>query len=288
MDYTPLWISVKVAVTATIFTFLLGLLAARLVVSMRKGKGLVDGLFSLPMVLPPTVVGFFLLVLFGKNGALGKFLEQLGASVLFTWQGAVIAAVVVSFPIMYRTARGALEQVDVNLLHAARTLGMSEAEIFFRIQLPAARPGILAAVILAFARAMGEFGATIMIAGNIPGRTRTMSVAVYTAMQSGNRELAYKWVTVIMLISFAAIFLMNLVLEWERYSGRRRRSVSEMEDGRRLQGRNRIQNGCRLQGEGGIQDGHGLQAGSEMQGGRGNGTGTGSEDNAPDEKGGEQ
>lgn len=213
MDYAPLWISVKVAVCATVFTFLLGLLAARFVVSMKKGKGLVDGLFSLPMVLPPTVVGFFLLVWFGKNSALGRLFEGLGVRVLFTWQGAVIAAVVVSFPIMYRTARGALEQVDVNLLHAARTLGMSEAEIFLRIQIPAARPGILAAVILAFARAMGEFGATIMIAGNIPGRTQTMSVAVYTAMQSGNRQLAYRWVAVIMLISFASMFLMNIALE---------------------------------------------------------------------------
>lgn len=213
MDYTPLWISVKVAVTATVFTFFLGLIAARLVSSMGRLKGLVDGLFSLPMVLPPTVVGFFLLLIFGKNSLLGALLEDLGATVIFTWQGAVIAAVVVSFPIMYRTARGALEQVDVNLVHAARTLGMSEISIFFRILLPVARPGIVAATILAFARALGEFGATIMIAGNIPGRTQTMSVAVYTAMQSGNRELAYKWVAVIMAISFVTMFLMNCTVE---------------------------------------------------------------------------
>lgn len=213
MDYTPLWISIKVAVTATVFTFFLGLIAARLVSSMGRLKGLIDGLFSLPMVLPPTVVGFFLLVLFGKNSFLGVFLEQFGATVIFTWQGAVIAAVVVSFPIMYRTARGALEQVDPNLVHAARTLGMSEVSIFFRILLPVARPGIVAATILAFARALGEFGATIMIAGNIPGRTQTMSVAVYTAMQSGNRELAYKWVAVIMAISFVTMFLMNCTVE---------------------------------------------------------------------------
>lgn len=213
MDYTPLWISVKVAVTATVFTFFLGLVAARLVSAMGRLKGLVDGLFSLPMVLPPTVVGFFLLLIFGKNSLLGALLENLGATVIFTWQGAVIAAVVVSFPIMYRTARGALEQVDVNLVHAARTLGMSEVSIFFRILLPVARPGIVAATILAFARALGEFGATIMIAGNIPGRTQTMSVAVYTAMQSGNRELAYKWVAVIMAISFVTMFLMNCTVE---------------------------------------------------------------------------
>ncbi|MCM1101515.1 MAG: molybdate ABC transporter permease subunit [Clostridium sp.] len=213
MDYTPLWISLKVAGAATIFTFILGLSAAGLVMNMGRWKGLLDGLFSLPMVLPPTVVGFFLLILFGKNGFVGKILERFGATVIFTWQGAVIAAVVVSFPIMYRTARGALEQVDPNLISAARTLGMSELGIFVRILLPVARPGITAAVILAFARALGEFGATIMIAGNIPGSTRTMSVAVYTAMQSGNRDLAYRWVAVILCISFVTMFLMNYVVE---------------------------------------------------------------------------
>ena len=212
MDFSPLWISLKVAVCATVFTFFLGLLSARLVLSLRAGKALIDGIFSLPMVLPPTVVGFFLLIIFGKNSLLGGLLLKMGISVLFTWQGAVIAAVVVSFPIMYRTARGALEQVDVNLIYAARTLGMSEAKIFFRIQLPAAWPGV------AFARAMGEFGATIMLAGNIPGRTQTMSVAIYTAVQSGDRSLAYYWVAIIMGISFFTIFLMNY---WMGYQERR-------------------------------------------------------------------
>ena len=218
MDFSPLWISLKVAVCATVFTFSLGLLSARLVISLRSGKALIDGIFSLPMVLPPTVVGFFLLIIFGKNSLLGGLLLKMGISVLFTWQGAVIAAVVVSFPIMYRTARGALEQVDVNLIYAARTLGMSEAKIFFRIQLPAAWPGVAAATILAFARAVGEFGATIMLAGNIPGRTQTMSVAIYTAVQSGDRSLAYYWVAIIMGISFFTIFLMNY---WMGYQERR-------------------------------------------------------------------
>lgn len=218
MDFSPLWISLKVAVCATVFTFFLGLLSARLVISLRSGKALIDGIFSLPMVLPPTVVGFFLLIIFGKNSLLGGLLLKMGISVLFTWQGAVIAAVVVSFPIMYRTARGALEQVDVNLIYAARTLGMSEANIFFRIQLPAAWPGVAAATILAFARAMGEFGATIMLAGNIPGRTQTMSVAIYTAVLSGDRSLAYYWVAIIMGISFFTIFLMNY---WMGYQERR-------------------------------------------------------------------
>lgn len=217
MDFSPLWISVKVAVTATIFTFFLGLLAARLVISMKRGASLMDGIFTLPMVLPPTVVGFFLLIIFGKNSILGNFLGKLGISVLFTWQGAVIAAVVVSFPIMYRTARGAFEQVDRNLIHAARTLGMSEWEIFFKVMLPVSWPGVAAATILAFARALGEFGATIMLAGNIPKKTQTMSVAIYTAVQSGNRSLAYVWVGIIMAISFLTIILMNY---WTAYQTR--------------------------------------------------------------------
>ena len=235
MDYTPLWISVKVALTATLFTFFFGLLAARLVVSMGKIKGLLDGIFSLPMVLPPTVVGFFLLILFGKNGTLGQAMEKLGASVIFTWQGAVLAAIVVSFPIMYRTARGAFEQVDVNLIYAARTLGMSEVQIFCKILLPVARPGIVAATILAFARALGEFGATIMIAGNIPGKTQTMSLAIYTAMQSGNRELAYRWVVIIMAISVITMILMNCIVErksvMERVGSRGNQSTDMVAEG---------------------------------------------------------
>lgn len=209
MDYSPLWISVKVALCATVITFFLGVLSARWVLSLKKVRFVIDGIFSLPMVLPPTVVGFFLLILFGRNSVLGSTLMKMGLNVLFTWQGAVVAAVVVSFPIMYRTALGAFEQVDENLLHAARTLGMTEIEIFFRVLLPGAWPGVAAATILAFARALGEFGATIMLAGNIPGKTQTMSIAVYTAMQSGDRALAYRWAAVIMLISFTTVFLMN-------------------------------------------------------------------------------
>ena len=209
MDYSPLWISIKVASLATVFTFFLGLLAARFVLSLGKTRFVIDGIFSLPMVLPPTVVGFFLLVIFGKNSAFGLLLMNMGIHVLFTWQGAVISAAVVSFPIMYRTSIGAFEQVDKNLLSAARTLGMSEARLFFKVLMPVSWPGVAAAAILSFARALGEFGATIMLAGNIPGKTQTMSVAIYTAMQSGNRELAYRWVAVIMTLSFVTIFLMN-------------------------------------------------------------------------------
>lgn len=218
MDLSPLWISLKVAVVATIFTFILGIIAARLVLSLGKMKMFIDGIFSLPMVLPPTVVGFFLLILLGKNSFPGQALLKLGINVLFTWQGAVISAVVVSFPIMYRTARGAFEQVDFNLIHAARTLGMTERAIFFKIMLPVSWPGVAAATILSFARALGEFGATIMVAGNIPGRTQTMSVAIYTAMQSGNRSLAYLWVAIIVTISLLTILLMNY---WAGYQSRK-------------------------------------------------------------------
>ena len=217
-DLSPLWISFKVAFFATLITFVLGIAAARLVISMKRGKSLVDGLFSLPMVLPPTVVGFFLLMIFGKNSLIGGALASAGFSVLFTWQGAVIAAAAVSFPIMYRTCRGALEQVDRNIADAARTLGMSEGKIFFKIMIPMARPGIAAATILSFARALGEFGATMMLAGNMPGKTQTMSIAIYTAMQGGDREKAYIWVAIVMAISLAVILLMNL---WNDRQSRR-------------------------------------------------------------------
>lgn len=220
MDFSPFIISLKAACCATLLTFFLGLLAAWLIAPMKRGKSLLDGLFSLPMVLPPTVVGFFLLLLFGNNSLLGQFLDALGMGVIFTWQGAAVASMVVSFPIMYRTARGALEQVDENLIHAARTLGMSELRIFFRVMLPASWPGIMAGTILAFARALGEFGATIMLAGNIPGKTQTMSVAIYTAVQSGNRALAYRWTAVIMAMSFVTILLMNYLTD-HRKSKRR-------------------------------------------------------------------
>lgn len=220
MDFSPLWISFKVAASATVITFVLGIAAARWVTSMKRGRGLADGILSLPMVLPPTVVGFFLLLIFGGNGILGKFLESAGLAVVFTWQGAVVAAAAVSFPIMYRTARGAMEQVDGNLISAARTLGMSERKIFFHITFPLARPGIAAAAVLSFARAVGEFGATMMLAGNIPGKTQTMSAAIYTAMQSGDRSRAWIWVAVVMTMSFCVMFLMNI---WnDKQPGRKR------------------------------------------------------------------
>jgi molybdate transport system permease protein len=209
MDLFPLWLSLRVAFLATLFTFLLGLLAAHLTVKLRYGKGVLDGIFTLPLVLPPTVVGFFLLLIFGKYGFIGQLLDKVGASVIFSWTGAVIASTVVSFPLMYRTARGAFEQIDENLLNAGRTLGMTESELFFRVIFPNSIPSIMAGTILAFARALGEFGATIMIAGNIPNQTQTVSIAIYSAVQAGDWDTAYRWTMIIICISFVTIVLMN-------------------------------------------------------------------------------
>ena len=211
MDYSPLWISLKIAVCSTIITFFAGVASAWLVTYLRGAKHVVDAVLSVPLVLPPTVVGFLLLMLLGRSSGIGRLLENVGLHVIFTWQGATVAAAVVSFPVMYRGIRGAIEQVDENLIFAARTLGMREYTILRKIIIPAARPGIAASTVLAFARALGEFGATIMVAGNLPGRTRTMSIAVYTAMQSGNRNIAMKWVLIIIVFSLIILILMNVV-----------------------------------------------------------------------------
>ena len=209
MDFRPFTISIQVALLATLVTFFLGLVAANFVYRLKRGKGVIDTLFTLPMILPPTVAGFFLLLLFGRNGLIGGFLHSIGISVVFTWVGAVIAAIFVSFPLMYRTARGAFEQIDQNVIYAAETLGFSKLKIFWTIKVPMAKSGILAGTILAFARALGEFGATIMLAGNIPGRTQTMAIAVFSAVSAGNREVAYIWVAILSMMSFVVIMLMN-------------------------------------------------------------------------------
>lgn len=209
MDWSPLWISLKIAAVSTFFTFFPGIIAAKAVISMKRLRFLADGLFTLPLVLPPTVLGFFLLIIFGKNSCVGSFLDSAGVDIVFTWQGAAIAAGVASFPLMYRTARGAFEQVDKELIDAARQIGCSRVQTFFYVWIPLSWPGIASGVTLSFARALGEFGATIMIAGNLPGKTRTMSIAVYTAMQSGNRELAFIWTAVILVLSLSMLILIN-------------------------------------------------------------------------------
>lgn len=210
MDLSPLIISLKTAVVATVITFFLGIYAAQKVMKAGKILGnIMDGLFTLPLVLPPTVAGFFLLVLFGKNGPIGKLLLQFNIQVVFHWSATVIAAVVIAFPLMYRSAKGAFEQVDESLIYAGRTLGMSETKIFWRVRMPLALPGVISGGILAFARALGEFGATLMIAGNIPKVTQTIPVAIYMAVQGSNMKKAGIWVGIIVLLSFLVVYSMN-------------------------------------------------------------------------------
>ena len=206
MDWSPLWISLATSLTATAVTLVVGLAAAAWREN-RSGAGaaLIDGVFLLPLVLPPTVVGFFLLLLFGRNGPLGKLLLQLGATVVFSWPATVIAATVVAFPLMYLTARAALEQVDPHLLQAARTLGASEWRVFREVELPLAWPGVLAGTILSFARALGEFGATLMLAGNIPGRTETIPIAIYFAVEANEIQQALAWCALDVGISIALL-----------------------------------------------------------------------------------
>ena len=221
LDWSPLYISIKTGVVATIFSFFLGIFAARRVLKAGpKAKAVIDGILTLPMVLPPTVAGFFLLLLFSKRRPIGMFLDtQLNIQVVQSWLGCVIAATVIAFPLMYRNARAAFEQVDVNLIYAGRTLGMSEWKIFWKVVIPAAGPGILSGTILTFARAMGEYGATSMLAGNIPGKTGTISQKIAMVIQDGDYQTAGIWVFVVFVIAFAAIFLMNVL------SGKRMKQV---------------------------------------------------------------
>ena len=209
MDLTPLWLSLEVAAFATVFALLFGLLAAWLVSKLKRGKFFWDSLLMLPLVLPPTVTGFFLLIIFGKNSALGRFLETIGIQVIFTMAGAVIAASVVSFPIIYRSVRGAFDAMDKELIDVARLYGCNGLQVFLYVYVPLCWHEIRAVTVIAFARAIGEFGATIMIAGNIPGKTRTMSIAIYTAMQSGNRSQAEQFVAITLLLSFVVLMITN-------------------------------------------------------------------------------
>ncbi|MBN3909770.1 MAG: molybdate ABC transporter permease subunit [Nostoc sp. NMS1] len=210
LDLSPLWISLKTSLLATFITFFLGIAAAYWMLGYRgKGKSLIEGIFIAPLILPPTVVGFLLLLFFGKNGPVGKLMAAFDFSIVFTWYGAAIAATVVSFPLMYKTALGAFEQIDGNLLRVARTLGATETTIFWRISLPLALPGIVAATMLAFARALGEFGATLMLAGNIPGQTQTIPMAIYFAVEAGAMNEAWFWAIAIMVISLSGIIAVN-------------------------------------------------------------------------------
>lgn len=213
LDFSPLWISIKTAIVATLISFLIGILAARFVMfRSEKTKWVLDGIFTLPLVLPPTVAGFLLLVLFSPVHPFGQFLySAFHIQVVQQWAGCVIAAAVVSFPLMYRNARSAFEQVDLNYLYAGRTLGLSEGRIFRKIVLPAAGPGIASGTVLTFARALGEYGATMMLAGNILGRTRTISTAIASEVAANRYTAAGVWTTIIILISFAVVFSINLI-----------------------------------------------------------------------------
>jgi len=210
-DFSPLWISLKTATIALIIIFFLGIAAAYWMLGYRgRWKSLIEGVFVAPLILPPTVLGFILLLLFGKNGLLGQLLDLFNFRIVFTWYAAVITATVVAFPLMYKTTLGAFEQVDANLLQVARTLGASEGKIFWRVLLPLSFPGVLAGLTLAFARALGEFGATLMLAGNIPGQTQTIPMAIFFAVEAGAMTEAWIWVFIIILISLSGIIAVNL------------------------------------------------------------------------------
>lgn len=210
MDFSPLWISLKTAFLATIITSIIGIFISYKMANYKgRGRGLIDGVFTLPLILPPTVIGFFLLLICGKNGFVGKIFMSFNKNIIFSWNATVIAATVVAFPMMYRTCRSAFEQIDKNMISAARTLGLSETKIFFKIAIPLAWPGIIGGLVLSFARALGEFGATLMIAGNIPGKTQTMPVAIFFAVEGGDMNKAMLWVLIIVAISFIMIFLLN-------------------------------------------------------------------------------
>lgn len=213
LDWSPLIISFKTGVVATMISFFLGIFAARKVIKAEpKVRAVADGILTLPLVLPPTVAGFFLLLLFSRRRPIGIYLyENFDIKVVQTWLGCIIAATVIAFPLMYRNARAAFEQIDVNLIYVGRTLGMSELKIFWKVVLPAAGPGVASGTILTFARALGEYGATSMLAGNIPGKTGTISQKIAMVIQDGDYLTAGIWAVIVMTIAFAVICLMNLI-----------------------------------------------------------------------------
>ncbi|NET51014.1 MAG: molybdate ABC transporter permease subunit [Merismopedia sp. SIO2A8] len=213
-DLSPLWISLKTAIAATGFAFIGGIVAARAMLMYRgRWQGVLDGLLTMPLILPPTVVGFVLLLALGRSSPLGQLLEHMGITLIFSWTATVIASTVVAFPLMYKTVLGAFRQVDSDVLDCSRTLGASENRVFWQLLLPLAWPGVLAGTILAFARALGEFGATLMLAGSIPGRTKTMPIAIFFAGEAGHLGEALFWTVVLGSIALSAIVLINCFSE---------------------------------------------------------------------------
>lgn len=222
-DLSPLFISIKCAFISTLITFFIGIIVSYVVANYEgKLKGLIDGILTLPLILPPTVVGFFLLIIFGKNGPIGKLLLEFNTTVIFSFSATVIAATVVSFPMMYRTARSAFEQIDKNIIYAARTLGLSEFKIFYKVAIPLAFPGIIGGLVLSFARAIGEFGATLMLAGNIPGKTQTMPLAIFFAVEGNDMKTALMWVLIIVSFSLISILILNYWCDIQRKFIKRR------------------------------------------------------------------
>ncbi|CAK7014021.1 MAG: Molybdenum transport system permease protein ModB [Desulfovibrio sp.] len=215
--WSPLELSLRVAGTATLVSFVAATLMAWLL-ARKKGPmpALLDALCTLPLVLPPTVLGYYLILLVGRRGLMGHWLAEMGINLIFSWKGAVVAATVVVFPLIYKSARAALEQVDSHLEDAARTLGASEWRVFVSVSLPLAWKGIFAGLMLAFARGMGEFGATLMIAGNIPGKTQTLALAIYDAFQAGNDAQATWLVIVTSLACVSMLMAAELLLKLKR------------------------------------------------------------------------
>lgn len=212
MDWYPLWNSLRIAAVSSVLVFFLGIFAAYYVAKLpRAVKGILDVIFTLPMVLPPTVCGYFLLLLFGVKRPIGLLLSKIGMQVVMTWQGGILASAVVAFPLMYRTARGAFESFDETLAYSGQTLGLSNTYIFWKIRMPACRQGILAGTVLAFARALGEYGATSMLIGYIPGKTATISTTVYQLWRTNDEAGAFKWVMVNLAISTVILLVVNML-----------------------------------------------------------------------------
>ncbi|MCK1999229.1 molybdate ABC transporter permease subunit [Psychrobacillus psychrodurans] len=209
--FNPIWLSLKITIIASVIVIISGILVGRLLArNSFKGKSIVETLLLLPLVLSPTVVGFLLIVIFGRNSIFGQVIERLfNQPVIFTWWAAVIASVVVAFPLMYQSAKSGFQAIDTNIEEAARVDGASEWKILYYLSIPLASKSLMSGAILSFARALGEFGATLMFAGNIPGQTQTLPTAIYTAIDSGNMELAWLWVTSIIFISFIMLMIIQ-------------------------------------------------------------------------------
>ena len=234
LNWSPLWVSLKTTLVAIVLIFILGLAAAYFTLHIGpRAQDIFDAIFTIPMVLPPTVCGFVLLFICGSKTAFGRFFINIGFPLIFSWPATVIAAVVVAFPLMYRNARGAFENLDTNMLDAARTLGWSNARIFFKLMLPLSWSSIAAATVLAFARALGEFGATLFLAGNYLGVTRTIPIAIYFEWMNGNDNIAWFWTFIIIVFSFIVILFINL---WSKRTTKyRRRDVNEQQETKRAE-----------------------------------------------------